>query len=107
MSRLLLLSVAILVLSGAARAKEGSMTGFELGRLLGAADRCGIPISDAAVQLYVNATVAADDLEFVHDLHMATGNAEDAFDKMGDIERHAACLQTRRVAGALRLLKEP
>lgn len=101
--RLIVAGAAIFtVLMGARAASASTMDLYSiaasLGSVIAAEGVCDIPLNHSAIERYIEANVAADDMEFSSTLEMMTEGSRYTIGKMTASARAAHCFQVRRAA---------
>jgi energy-converting hydrogenase Eha subunit B len=90
----------------AAASASSMILANQLGSVLGSEEGCGLAFDQDAIEAWIEANVAADDMGFAGTLGlMSKGQARQIGD-MTESERRAHCAQTRRVARSFGFIAE-
>lgn len=93
-------TLAPLTLPAAASSIDSMQTAIELGSVLASEEVCSLTFDQAAIERFIEAKVAADDMAFASTLQTMTEGNRYQIGSMSDSARTAHCSQIRRVARA-------
>ncbi|ELT50989.1 hypothetical protein [Brucella intermedia] len=96
----ILTAIAVFGFCTAAQASDvkSSQLANRLGSVLASEEACGLTYDQGAIEKFISANVAADDMSFPSMLDVMTNGNRVSLERMSPSQKTAHCTQVRRVA---------